>query len=121
MVDINELYASSSSLLRTEDLKGRRVKVKIVSWRTQEFKDKFGKQKEKLVLAFEGKEKEFVCNPTNALMIAARLTSESEDWVGKEIELYPDKTSFEGKIVDCIKVSVPMPIVAEEDDEAVPF
>lgn len=116
MPDINDLYGGS--LLKAADLKGRAVKVVIESWRTQEFDDK-GKKKEKLILAFAGKDKEFVLNSTNAMMLAARLGSDYDAWAGKAIEIYPDKTQFQGNIVDCLKVRVPTP--AAVDDEAVPF
>ena len=57
---------------------------------------------------------------------------ELDDWKGKLIELYPDRTGFGGKMVDCLRVRAPQgvtkpaplpaPVVsAQEDEDIVPF
>ena len=40
-------------------------------------------------------------------MIAELYGDDSVDWRGKEIELYPTKVEFSGKLVDAIRVREP--------------
>lgn len=48
-------------------------------------------------------EKSLVMNRTNFEM-CEELHGDSDDWPGKAIELYPDKTTFQGRRVDCVRV-----------------
>jgi hypothetical protein len=61
-------------------------------------------QKLKWVVYFKGKEKQLVLNATNWDLIAAALREENSDnWIGKTIELYRSQTAMGGKLVDCIR------------------
>lgn len=112
MIDVDDIYGTASAL-KAEDLKGHAVKVKISGFEVKEFQ---GKQK--IVLKFEGKEKTFVANKTNANIIKAAFGKNPEGWLGKNIELYPDKTMFQTKLVDCIRVRV---AVATVDSNQINF
>ena len=112
-MNVNEIYPTSKSL-KAEDLKGKRVGVQIASYEIVDFEK--GK---KIVLSFHGKEKTFVVNKTNAMIIASAYGSNPEGWVDNEIEIYPDKTTFQGKLVDCLRVSVPAP--KEDKESPIPF
>src|SRR5262245_41000408 len=62
-------------------------------------------QEEKWVMYFKGQEKQFVLNSTNWDLTAAALREDdSDNWIGKTIELYPTTTQFGSKMVDCIRV-----------------
>jgi hypothetical protein len=61
----------------------------------------------KPVLYFVGKQKGMVLNKTNSNTIAAALGSETESWHGKTIQLYASETSFDGRMVACVRVKVP--------------
>ena len=71
-----------------------------------------GKTKEPVtVLKFEGAEKGMVLNKTNAKAISTALkTPFLEDWVGKQITIYPTKVSAFGQEVDAIRVKIKMDI-----------
>jgi hypothetical protein len=62
---------------------------------------------EKPIITFVGKDKGLVLNKTNATMIVDSYGDESDVWVGKEIELYPDKVNYQGQIVPCLRVRIP--------------
>jgi hypothetical protein len=68
--------------------------------------EKVGPDQElKWVLYFKGHDKQLVLNGTNWDLIAAALREEdSDNWIGKTIELYPTQTQFGKKMVDCIRV-----------------
>jgi hypothetical protein len=58
----------------------------------------------KWVLYFKGQEKQLILNGTNWDLIAAALREEdSDNWVGKIIELFSTQTQFGSKMVDCIR------------------
>lgn len=113
--------AFPSKFLKAADLNGVAVKVVISS---VTFED-IGDDAEKPVMRFEGKAKGLVLNITNAKMVEAYHGEEMDNWAGKQIELYPTKTSFRGEVVDCLRIRVeapPPPAAAEEGDEGeVPF
>lgn len=89
--------------LKAADLQGRKVGVTI---REVSLEDIGGEHKP--VLYFEGKDKGVVLNKTNANMIAEIAgTEETDDWSGVRIILKPDRTDFQGKRVDCIRVEAP--------------
>ena len=48
-----------------------------------------------------------ILNKTNAGLLAAALGDETDHWRGKQVELYPDRTMFSGRMVECIRVRVP--------------
>ncbi len=75
----------------------------------------------KPVLSFAGKQKGLALNKSNAQIIASRYSPETNGWIGKDIELRPDKTQFNGQLVDCIKVQLPAPLVDDMNDELPPF
>ena len=109
----SEMYPSK--YLKAADLNGNAVKVII---ETVELEDVVGQGKEhdyKAVFFFQGKQKKFVCNKTNGQVIAETYGDDTEAWQGKELELYPDKTSFQGKLVDCIRVRIPVPPGPDND------
>lgn len=113
MASIKDVYGGGKGL-KADDLKGRSHLLKISEVRLVKFDDGA-----KLVLSFDGREKELVCNKTNAQMIASKLGEDYEEWSGSEIEVYPDKTQFNGALVDCIRVRFPIP--AATQDEEIPF
>lgn len=92
------------SFLKTEDLQGRAVRLTIESVSSEDIESDRGKEK-KLVARFAGKEKGLVLNRTNADSIAEIADSEdTDDWAGISIVLFPDKTKFGGKTVDCMRI-----------------
>ena len=71
-----------------------------------------GKTKETVtVLKFEGALKSMVLNKTNAKAISTTLKSPfTEDWIGKQITIYPTTVSAFGQQVEAIRVKIKMDI-----------
>lgn len=116
MANINDLYPSK--FLKHSDLRGRTVKLKIARFDVEKIGDDT-----KPVIYFDGKEKGLVLNKTNAQVVASRYSPETSGWIGKEIELRPDKTQYAGQLVDCIRVQLPAPPAEDgfKEDSEVPF
>ncbi len=93
--------AFPSKWVRAIDLKGRDVTVTIARCLEEEVAREGSTQP---VLYFHGAEKGLVLNKTNANTIADGLGPETDSWIGAQITLYPTKTDFQGKRVDCIRV-----------------
>lgn len=95
---IDEVF--SGNFLKAEDLQGKTVRVTISKVEVKEFDDG-----NKIVIAFQGKDKQLVCNKTNSSIIAENLGSrETDDWVGQTISLTVKKVEFQGKLVPAIRV-----------------
>ena len=101
-MNFNDLYPSS--YLKASDLQGRAVRVTIESLSIEDLDTE-----RKPALHFQGKQKALILNKTNGSILASQFSPETDGWVGKPIELYPDKVAFQGQIVDCIRVRVPVP------------
>jgi len=128
-VTIDDIYASSSKFLRAADLQKTKVIVEISGFSVETMKGDDGDKKQ-IALQFKGKEKVLGLNKTNAQRIAAHSGSNKpEDWIGAKIKLIPTTTEFQGREVDCIRVSdefyEPAPgksaAIQEGGDDIVPF
>lgn len=89
--------------LKAADLRGHRVQVVIES---VEMEDIGGDQKP--VVHFKGKDRGLVLNKTNANAIWGMTgTDDTDEWNGVSVVLFPSKTDFQGKRVDCIRIDPP--------------
>lgn len=113
-ININEVFPSK--YLKASDLQGRSIKVVIDRIEME----KLGDDK-KPVVYFKGKLKGLALNKTNANLIAASYSPETNGWIGKEIKVYPGKVNFQGQMVDAIKVEVVPQEVEFKDDDLPPF
>lgn len=123
-MDINGAFPKK--FLSAPDLKGRRVTVTIAGVAMMEVGD--DDEGHKPVVKFKGAEKGMVLNKTNASMIAEiAKTTETDEWVGVRIVIYPTKTDYAGKRVDCVRVDypetagAPTPAVAAPPPAAAPI
>jgi hypothetical protein len=94
--------AFPSRFLKAADLQGRQVAATIESYAMEEIGDE-----KKLVITFVGKNKTLVLNKTNGGVIAGRYGDDCATWVGKQVVLFPSKTHYQGKMMDCVRVSIP--------------
>jgi len=117
-VKVGEVYVSEGKSLRAEDLQGRARKLTIEKYGTVTFDGA-----EKVVLNFVGAKKGLILNVTNANRLVGNFgTDEIDEWIGKEVTLYPTTTEFNGKQVPCIRVKEEMPEIVEHDfDDDIPF
>lgn len=112
-MNINSAFPST--YLKAADLQGRRVAVTIAGVVIEEIGGEH-----KPIVKFVGKDRGIVLNKTNAAMIAEIANSaETDDWAGVKVVLYPTKTDYQGKRVDCIRVDYPgdRPKPVEVDEE----
>jgi hypothetical protein len=70
----------------------------------EELKTPDGETQNRLVLHFHNEEKRLVVNVTNYDMLADMFGDETENRIGKTVQLYADKTRFGNKIVPCVRV-----------------
>lgn len=100
MANINDAFPSN--YLKASDLKGRAIVVEIDR---VDFEPVGQKKEMKPIVYFAGKDKGLVLNKTNATKIVA-LTGydDTDEWGGCSIVIYPTETSFQGDMVDCIRV-----------------
>ena len=118
-MNINDIYQSSSNFLRAVDLKGQTIPLTISEIGTHVFNEGRPDQKTQIVLSFNGKDKRLGLNATNARTIASLLGDDTDQWIGKQIKIYPTKTEFGGEMVDCIRIYQEPPKEADYDE--IPF
>lgn len=99
-MELSQVFTGST--LKAADLQGREPTVTIATVEAKKFNDG-----NKLVITFVGKEKAFVCNKTNANRIAYTHGTNTDNWVGKQIQLYTDLVDFQGQTVEAIRVRPP--------------
>jgi len=109
--------AFPSKWLKAEDIGvDRKVKVVIREVGLETISDE-----DKPVVYFEGKSKGMVLNKTNAGRLAVPYGDDTDDWTGKEVFLFVENVSFQGRMVPAIRVDVPRQEVSEFADEELPF
>lgn len=96
-MNIDDIYQGDS--LKAADLKGQAHVVVIATVTRKDFDDG-----PKLVLTFQHRKKSFICNKTNANRIAFAHGKNTDEWIGREIELYPDLVDFQGKTVEAVRI-----------------
>jgi hypothetical protein len=124
MPNINEAFPSN--YLKASDLKGRSI---VVTIDRVEFEAVGQKKELKPVIYFIGKEKGIVLNKTNAMKIMQLTESPvTEEWKGFAIQIYPSETTFQGDVVDCIRMKgapvgakKPTPVPPPPEPESAPL
>ena len=101
-MDINSQFPSN--FYKAGDLAGQARLVTMQGCMPEEI----GNNEMKPVLRFVGEQKGLVLNKTNAQIIASFLGAETNAWIGQQIELYPTQVSFQGRVVDAIRVRQPV-------------
>lgn len=99
---MSESYLSGT-YLKAADLQGRAITAVIEDCRLEHLDDE-----SKPLLTFRGKEKGLLLNKTNAGFLAQVLGDDTDGWRGKSIELYPTRVMFAGKMVDAIRIRLPI-------------
>lgn len=102
-----------SKYLRADDLQDHEVQCTIADVRVEDVSG--DGTDDKPVLYFEGKDKGLVLNKTNSMVIASSYGDDTDDWQGKPVVLYPTKTQYQGKLVPCLRVRIPVPSVEEDE------
>ena len=92
--------AFPSKFVRVADLQNRRVTVTIERVTMEDMGDGDSKP----VIYFIGSQKGLAANKTNAMEIAMAFGEETDHWAGKQIELFPASTMYQGRNTPCIRV-----------------
>jgi len=103
---MNVVQATRKSRFLTKEEVGKGLTVTIDTVLKENVAPNGSEPDERCVLYFEDGIKPLILNSTNAQAIGDLLgTTESDDWHGKEIELYHDpKVAFAGKRIGGIRV-----------------
>jgi hypothetical protein len=93
------------------DLKGRDVTLTIERVAAGELTALGGRKSKKPLCWFkEGREKKpLALNSTNCRTISALYGSDTDQWIGKRITLYPTTTQMAGETCECIRVRPSIP------------
>ena len=86
--------------MKADDLKDRTAKHTISGCTAEKVGDD-----DRLVLAFSENDRSLVLNKTNATTLAELYGPETDAWEGKPIKLVPSDTTYQGKMVKCIRIS----------------
>ncbi len=100
-MELSEIFTSET--LKAADLQGHEPVVTIQTVAPIDFENG-GKTDRKLKIAFVGKKKALVCNKTNANRIAYMHGTNTDNWIGKKIQLYVDLVDFQGTPKEAIRV-----------------
>ena len=89
--------------LRALDLNGQTVQVQISAVTVKDFDEG-----QKLVLGFVGRDQTLVLNKTNTNAVIDLYGGETDDWIGRDVEVYPTRVDFSGKQVDALRLRPPV-------------
>jgi len=108
MPSINQYYQNESEYLKAADLTpGKKFNMTITGNSITEFEDN-GIKKQKIILHFSQTAKKLTLNKTNGTTIAHVYGDEVDNWKGKNIFIFSVKVSFADKMVDAIRVEMPL-------------
>ncbi len=103
MAHYKSMY-DQSDFLFAFDLQGRPHDLVIEKVTAGEVTGQKGRKAKKPVIAFRGAKKRFAANKTNGATIAQLYGTDTKDWVGKSVTLFPSTTEMDGKTVECIRI-----------------
>lgn len=89
--------------------------------------DSNGMDAQKPVLAFDETEQRLVLNKTNLGVLIDAWGDESDDWLGRKIQLTTAEVMYQGKLVDGLRVKVSKAKakakakVADDETDDIPF
>jgi hypothetical protein len=101
MNSYDDLYGSR--FLAATDLKAP-VNAVIERIEEETFARDGGPARRKAILYFKNKTKGVVCNKTNAITLSSAFGKNFSAWVGKNITIKPENTTFSGKVVKALRL-----------------
>lgn len=91
--------------LKCEDLAGKSVSLRVAKVERVPVKMRDGTTEKKVVLSFDGTERQLLSCVTNGLMIAILLGRDTDHWIGRRVTLRPAMVRAFGKKTPCIRVA----------------
>jgi hypothetical protein len=104
MANINEVYGSGKAFLKAADIPDEGIRLTMRLIRIEKLKNQEGVEETKPVIEFDEIEQAMVVNKTNATSIVEYYGPETDDWIGKPIDLIVQWVDFGGKSVEAIRV-----------------
>jgi len=95
--------AFPSDYLKAADLQGGRYTMTI----SQVTIEKISETENKPVIHFHNTNKGMVLNKTNAMNLTILYGDETDNWIGKQIELFTTVVPFQGQNVQAIRLTAP--------------
>jgi len=105
-VNINQAFPSK--YLRAADLQDRAHVLTITRCIIEDVGGE-GNSEHKPVVYFKETDKGIVLNKTNAMAVEYAHGPETDNWIDKQIEAFPDTVLFQNRMVPCIRLRKPMP------------
>ena len=117
MPNIDDFY--QSGLLKADDIPpGKTPRVQVSDFSVEDL----GEGERKPAISFRGHDKKMILNRTNAETLKTAFGSDTDHWLGKEVELYVDRVLFQGRHVPALRIRIPTPPpAAGEPDLDVPW
>jgi len=100
MPDVNQIY--QSEFLRAAQLQGQTRRATIEGAGV-EILGQGEKAQQKIVLKLVKVKQRFPLNKTNAMSLSAAWGPTTDNWIGRQVELRPEKVLFSGAMVDSIR------------------
>ena len=114
MTNVNDIYKTTGSNMRADDLGDKSWALTISEIEEYEFDDGL-----KAILKFDKSSKGLILNKTNARRIAEMHGEEMDAWIGKKIILASEPTEYQGQPTTGIRVQTEKQMASPEDE--IPF
>ncbi len=102
-MDYRKMY-DDKEYLYAYDLEGGERTLEIASVSRGELTGEKNRKTKKPMVTFVDEPKKLALNKTNGKTIAKLYGTDTDDWAGALITIYPTTTDFGGETVDCIRV-----------------
>ena len=103
--DVGALYAGR--YVKAGDLNGQTFSAVITGVERVEIPETDGSMRPKAAVTLQGWPAKLLLNKTNFEVIATAYGRQSSGWIGQQLEVFPDITSFSGRTVACFRVRIP--------------
>ena len=92
-MNLDQLFQSNSNFLKAQDIHSPFL-AKITGVRVATFKNDEGRDDNKVILALDNIEQEIRLAYTNTQNLMSAWGSESEEWKGRDVEVYTEHTNL---------------------------
>jgi hypothetical protein len=106
-MDYRKMYDDKEHLY-AYDLEGERT-LEIAGVSRGELTGDKNRKTKKPMVSFAGEPKKLALNKTNGKTIARLYGTDTDNWAGKLITIFPTTTDFGGETVDCIRIKPQRP------------
>ena len=116
-MNVDQVY--QKKWVACSDLNGTEMRLEI-SQVTLEDLGTGDQVEHKVAIWFRGAKKGCLLNVTNKNAIRKVYGGETDDWIGKQVVLYPAVTDFKGDTVECIRIKIPAGVVVAPNPPVAP-